>query len=182
MEGWHWNGTLRKSIWGCRLDSSGKIRTNNVLVWARQWTSRFLQNPSILLISWLISSLSGRSLLRGVQLFISSHLLGSSCRQLNELKLARSRDNSVGMAMGYILDGLGLIPAMQKRFLSSQRPDWPLRPVQLAIKWVPRAVSSVVMRPEREAGHTPPRAAIKQGWWSYTSSPSYVLMAWCLVI
>jgi hypothetical protein len=38
-----------------------------------------------------------------------------------------------------------------------------------------------VKRPKREANHSPPsRAEIKNGW-SYTSTPPYVCIAWCLI-
>jgi hypothetical protein len=39
-----------------------------------------------------------------------------------------------------------------------------------------------VKRPEREADHPPPSSAQVKNAWRYTSSsPQYVLMAWCLV-
>jgi hypothetical protein len=38
-----------------------------------------------------------------------------------------------------------------------------------------------VKRPGREADHSPPSSAEVRNAWSYTSSPQYVFMAWCLV-
>jgi hypothetical protein len=36
-------------------------------------------------------------------------------------------------------------------------------------------------RPGREAGPSPPSGAKVMNAWSYTSTPQYVFMAWCLV-
>jgi hypothetical protein len=38
-----------------------------------------------------------------------------------------------------------------------------------------------VKRPGREADHSPPSSTEVKNAWSYTSSPQYVFMAWCLV-
>jgi hypothetical protein len=38
-----------------------------------------------------------------------------------------------------------------------------------------------VKRPEREADHLPPFSAKVKNMWSYTSTPQYFFMAWCLV-
>jgi len=35
--------------------------------------------------------------------------------------------------------------------------------------------------PEREADHSPPSRAEFKNAWSYTSTPQYVFMGWCLV-
>jgi hypothetical protein len=52
---------------------------------------------------------------------------------------------------------------------------------QPPIQWVAGAVSLGVKRPGREAGHSPPYTAEVKNAWSYTSSPQYAFMAWCLV-
>jgi hypothetical protein len=130
--------------------------------WAFVSSTMNLQNPNILLISWAIISLSGSSLLSEVQLFISFHLLSSSCHQLNELKLTRSRDNSVGIATGYRLNDGGFDSRYAQEIY----------------------ILSTAARPtseSRPAVHTP-RAAVRQGWWSTTSTSLYILLAWCLVI
>jgi hypothetical protein len=49
------------------------------------------------------------------------------------------------------------------------------------IQWVPRTLSLGVKRPGREADHSPPSSAEVKNAWSYTSTPQYVFMAWCLV-
>jgi hypothetical protein len=38
-----------------------------------------------------------------------------------------------------------------------------------------------VKRPGREADHSAPSSAEVKNAWSYTSTPQYVFMAWCLV-
>jgi hypothetical protein len=56
-----------------------------------------------------------------------------------------------------------------------------LGPTQPPILWVPGALSLGVKRPGREADHSPPSSAEVKNAWSYTSTPPYVFMAWCLV-
>jgi hypothetical protein len=51
---------------------------------------------------------------------------------------------------------------------------------QPPIQWVPGAISVGVQRPGREADHSPPSNAEVKNAWSYTSTPQYVFMAWCL--
>jgi hypothetical protein len=38
-----------------------------------------------------------------------------------------------------------------------------------------------VKRPEREADHSPPSSTEIKNVWSYTFTPEYAFMAWCLV-
>jgi hypothetical protein len=56
-----------------------------------------------------------------------------------------------------------------------------LGPTQPPIQWVPGALSLGVKRPGREADHSSPSSAEVKNAWSYTSTPQYVFMAWCLV-
>jgi hypothetical protein len=56
-----------------------------------------------------------------------------------------------------------------------------LGPTQPPIQWVPGALSLGVKRPGREADHSPPSSAEVKNAWSYTSTPPYAFMAWCLV-
>jgi hypothetical protein len=56
-----------------------------------------------------------------------------------------------------------------------------LGPIQPPIQWVPEALSLGVKRPGREADHSPPSIAEVKNARSYTSTPQYVFMAWCLV-
>jgi hypothetical protein len=44
-----------------------------------------------------------------------------------------------------------------------------------------RALSLGVKWPDHEYGHSPPSSAEVKNVWSYTSTPPYVYMAWCLV-
>jgi hypothetical protein len=43
-----------------------------------------------------------------------------------------------------------------------------------------RAVSLGVKQKGREADHSPPPSAEVKYAWSYTSTPEYLIMAWCL--
>jgi len=66
-------------------------------------------------------------------------------------------------------------------FSSPLRPERLWGPTQPPIQWVPGAASLGLERPGREADHSPPsRAEIKNAC-SYTSTPQYVFMAWCLI-
>jgi hypothetical protein len=49
------------------------------------------------------------------------------------------------------------------------------------IQWVPGTLSLGVKRPGRKADHSPPCSVEVKNAWSYTSTPQYVFMAWCLV-
>jgi hypothetical protein len=53
----------------------------------------------------------------------------------------------------------------------------PTQPIQ----WVPGTVSLGVKRPRREAEHSPPSSTEVKYAWSYTSTPPYVFMSWCLI-
>jgi hypothetical protein len=53
----------------------------------------------------------------------------------------------------------------------------PTQPIQ----WVPGALSLGVKRLDREADHSPPSSAKVKNAWSYTSTPPYVFLVWCLV-
>jgi hypothetical protein len=56
-----------------------------------------------------------------------------------------------------------------------------LGPTQPPIQQVPGALSLGVKRPGREADLSPPSSAEVKNAWSYTCTPEYVFMAWCLV-
>jgi hypothetical protein len=49
------------------------------------------------------------------------------------------------------------------------------------IQWVPGTHSSGVKRPGREADYSPPTSAEFKKAWVYTSTPSYIFMAQCLI-
>jgi hypothetical protein len=49
------------------------------------------------------------------------------------------------------------------------------------INWVPGDLSPVIKRPGREADHSPPTSAEVKKTWTYTCTPPYVFMAWCIV-
>jgi hypothetical protein len=77
-----------------------------------------------------------------------------------------SRDSSVGIATGYGL-GIFLFTTVFIMALGSTQP-----PVQgvLGVKQL-----------GCEADHSPLSSAEVKNVWSYTSTPQYVFMAWCLV-
>jgi hypothetical protein len=52
---------------------------------------------------------------------------------------------------------------------------------QLPMHKVPGVFTSGVKRPRREADHPPQSSAGIKNAWSYTSTPPYVIMEWCLV-
>jgi hypothetical protein len=56
-----------------------------------------------------------------------------------------------------------------------------LKPTQSPFQWLPGALSLRVKRPGREADHSSPSSAEVKNAGSYTSTPQYVFMAWCLV-
>jgi hypothetical protein len=55
-----------------------------------------------------------------------------------------------------------------------------LRPTQPLIEWIPGALSPGVRWTGCEADHSFPSSAVKKEW-SYTSTPPYIIMAWCLI-
>jgi hypothetical protein len=56
-----------------------------------------------------------------------------------------------------------------------------LMPTQPPIQWVPGALSLGVKQLGHEAYHLSPSSAKVKNVWSYTPTPHYVFMAWCLV-
>jgi hypothetical protein len=56
-----------------------------------------------------------------------------------------------------------------------------LGPTQPPIQWLPVALFLGVKWPGREADRSPPSSDEVSSAWSYTSTPHYVFMAWCLV-
>jgi len=78
--------------------------------------------------------------------------------------LQESRDSSVGIGAGYVLDNL---------FDTATRPA--LGSTQPPIKWISEALSLGVKQPGREADHSPPSSAEVENAWSCTSSPPICL-------
>jgi hypothetical protein len=64
-------------------------------------------------------------------------------------------------------------------FTTASKPA--LGPTQLPIQWVPGALSLELKRLGREADHSLPCSAEVKNAWSYTSTPQYTFMVWCLV-
>jgi hypothetical protein len=66
-------------------------------------------------------------------------------------------------------------------FLFTTASRTALGPTQPPIQWIRAALSLGVKRPGHEVDHSPPSSAKVKNAWSYTSTPQYVFMAWCLV-
>jgi hypothetical protein len=58
----------------------------------------------------------------------------------------------------------------------TQYPCFSVSPIQ----WVLGDLSPELNLPGREADHLPPTSAEVKKTWTYTSTPPYVFMAWCL--
>jgi hypothetical protein len=76
--------------------------------------------------------------------------------------MRKSRDSSVGIALGYGLDDRSSrvrFPAGAGNFSLHHASRTALGPTQPPIQWVPGALSLGVKRPGREAHHSPPSSA-----------------------
>jgi hypothetical protein len=90
-----------------------------------------------------------------------------------------SRDSVVGIATCYWLDNQGVgvrVPVGTRISISPRRPKRLWGPSSLLSNWY-RTLSPGVMRPGREADHSPPTSAEVMKMWIYTSTPPYVFMA-----
>jgi hypothetical protein len=79
----------------------------------------------------------------------------------------KSPDSSVGIALGYGLDGRGSrvrSPTGLGIFLFTTASKTALGPTQPPIQWVPGALSLGIERPGREADHSPPSSAEVKEW------------------
>jgi hypothetical protein len=88
---------------------------------------------------------------------------------------------------GYTQHGLDdwgsrvLCPVGLRIFLFTTESRTALEPTQPPIQWVPGAFSLGVKRQGCEADHPPHLVSRLKNAWSYTSTPQYAFMAWCLV-
>jgi hypothetical protein len=87
----------------------------------------------------------------------------------------KSRDSSVGIALGYGLDdrsSMVRFPAGAGNFSLHHRvQNGSGSPSQPPIHWVPGSLSLGVKRPGREVDLSPPSSAEVKNAWSYTSTP-----------
>jgi hypothetical protein len=84
----------------------------------------------------------------------------------------KSRDSSVGIALGYGPDGRGSrvpYPAGLGIFLFTTESRTALGPTQPPIQWASAALE--VKRPGREADHSLQHSAEVKNAWNYTSTP-----------
>jgi hypothetical protein len=85
----------------------------------------------------------------------------------------------------YGLDDRGSISAGEMMgffFLLATASRPALRPTQSPLQWVVEVFTPGLKRLGREADHLPPPSAEFKNAWSYTSTPQYVFMAWCLIM
>jgi hypothetical protein len=87
-----------------------------------------------------------------------------------------SWDSSVHIVVGYGLAGPESIPSKERFFSSPQRADWLWGSPSLLSNGYRGAFSLGVKRLGFEADHSFPSTGGGE-WWSYTSTPPYVLMA-----
>jgi hypothetical protein len=96
----------------------------------------------------------------------------------------KSRDSSVGIALGYGLDDRGSrdrFPAGVGNFPLHHRVQNGSEATQPPIKWVPGALFLGTKRPGREADHSPHLVPRSKNAWSMHALPQYTFMAWCLI-
>jgi hypothetical protein len=98
--------------------------------------------------------------------------------------LYKSRDSAVSIMTGYGLNdqrGRSSSPGGGKNFYSSISSRPALRLTGPPIQWEPEALSPRVMRPGREADHSPPTSAEVKKTWVYICTPPYAFMVLCLI-
>jgi hypothetical protein len=100
--------------------------------------------------------------------------------------LREIRDSSVGIALGYGLDNRGSrvrFPAGAGNFSLHHRVQNGSGAHPASYPMGIRGSFSGGKRPGREADHSPPSSAQVKEWAerSYTSTPQYAFMVWCLV-
>jgi hypothetical protein len=96
----------------------------------------------------------------------------------------KSRDSSVGIALGYGLDDRGStvrFPAGAGNSSLHYRVQTTLGPTQPPIQWVPGTLYLGVKRSGRGADHSPPPSAEIEECVELYLHSQYVFMAWCLV-
>jgi hypothetical protein len=99
-------------------------------------------------------------------------------------KISKSRDVSVGIALGYRLDDRGSrvrFPSGAGNFSLHNRVQNVSGAHPASYPMGTGGSFLGVKRPGREADHSPPYSAEVKNAWSYTLTPQYVFMAWCLV-
>jgi hypothetical protein len=101
-------------------------------------------------------------------------------RQFNNSKMEATPESHIIAYM--ILVGLSEFEyGDEEIFLFLTRFRLVLRPTQPPIQWVPEVLSPEVKRPGREDDHLPPNSAEVKNAWNYSSTPPYIVMAWCLI-
>jgi hypothetical protein len=124
---------------------------------------RYTSTPPHVLMSWCQIKPKGNFTFFNLPVFLERNLSKSVLRN-------RSRDSSVGIATGWT-DGVRL-PAGARDFslLHSVQTNCGAHPASYPM-------GTVVTRP----GVKLTTKCRGQEWWSYTSTPPYAFMAWCLL-
>jgi len=139
------------------------------------------------------SFLNDRTILFGILSFLYCinyfQFLSYTCavRMIN-LLVSSSQETHTWRYSDYFLSRPTKLIHIWVRFLAGAR-KYPrqhhvqpaLRPTQPPVKWVLGALSLVVKRPRCEADHSPPSSVEVKNAWSYTLTPIYAFMAWCIV-
>jgi hypothetical protein len=119
-----------------------------------------------------------------ILLLLISFLHSHSTSFIQTSTSVQSRDSAVRIATGYGLDdeGVGVrVPMWARIFTSPFRPDRLWGPFRLLSNGYNGALSPGVKRPGSEADHSPPTSAEVKKMWVYTSTPTSVFIAQCLV-
>jgi hypothetical protein len=91
-----------------------------------------------------------------------------------------SRDDAVGVATGYGMDGRGVgvrVPVGDKISLLSMLFRRVLGPIQPPIRWFSGTLFPRVKRPGREADYSPSTSVEVMNTWIYTSTPPITVTA-----
>jgi hypothetical protein len=111
-------------------------------------------------------------------------LIWGPCIDLFILLSFKSRDSSVGIARGYGLDDRRSrvrVPAGAGNFSLHHRVQIGSGAHPASYPMGTRGSYPGGKAAGREADHSPPSSAEVKNAWSYTSTPQYAFMAWCLV-
>jgi hypothetical protein len=144
-----YQGTVR--IRKSTVNTTVKMNTAYInITYRNQSLNTFRVTPTAMAVASLVPGIRWcRCLLTSLRFLLD---LVSYC-------FSRSWDNSVGVAMGCVIDGRVSIRGEGKIFLFSITSRPALGSTQPLVQWVPGAVSLGVKRPSREAGHLPTSSA-----------------------
>jgi hypothetical protein len=144
--------------------------TVTLYFYPENWGSTFPRNVGTYLPTYAVSHSTSNNL----HSHRRNNLISHAGNKIGFVARKRSRDSSVGIATGYGLDDS---PDRVKNFLFSKSSRPATGYTQPPIRWVPGALSTVIKRPGREAGHSSPTSAEAKETWIHASTPRYAFMA-----